>query len=153
MRLIFILLLTINLFSKEILGEIDKFDLPLLNLQNIEARIDTGATSSSIHCTNIEKINNNMIKFKLLGKEEFIKPISKIANVKNSNGKVQSRFFIKTTIKIYNKDYEIELSLNNRENMKYPLLVGRELLNQGFIVDVSQKNLSFENKNKIIYKE
>ena len=153
MRLLFILLLTINLFSKEILGEIDKFDLPLLNLQNIEARIDTGATSSSIHCINIEKINNNMIKFKLLGDKEFIKPISKIANVKNSNGKVQSRFFIKTTIKIYNKDYEIELSLNNRKNMKYPLLVGREVLNQGFIVDVSRKNLSFENKNRIIYKE
>ncbi len=153
MRLIFILLLTINLFSKEILGEIDKFDLPLLNLQNLEARIDTGATSSSIHCKKKKKINDNMIKFKLLGKEEFIRPISKIANVKNSNGKIESRFFIKTTIKIYNKDYEIELSLNNRKNMKYPLLVGREVLNQGFIVDVSRKNLSFENKNRIIYKE
>ena len=153
MRLLFILLLTINLFSKEILGEIDKFDLPLLNLQNIEARIDTGATSSSIHCLKIEKIDDKNVKFLLSNNNEIIKPISKIANVKSSNGIVQERFFIKTKIIIFEKDYEIEVSLINREKMTYPLLIGRELLNQGFIVDVSQKNLSFENKNRIIYKE
>ena len=153
MRLLFILLLTINLFSKEILGEIDKFDLPLLNLKNIEARIDTGATSSSIHCLKIEKANEKTIKCITLDNKEFIKPISKIARVRNSNSITEERFFIKTKIRIFEKDYEIELSLNNRENMKYPLLIGRELLNQGFIVDVSQKNLSFENKNRIIYKE
>ena len=49
MRFFFIFFLVINLYSKQILGEIDKFDLPLFNLQNIEARIDTGATSSSIN--------------------------------------------------------------------------------------------------------
>ena len=146
MRLIIIFFLVINLYSKQILGEIDKFDLPLFNLQNIEARIDTGATSSSIHCISIEQIDHKSVKFKLLNNYEFIKPISKIAKVKNSNGIIQERFFVKTKIKIFEKDYEIELSLNNRENMKYPLLIGRELLNQGFIVDVSQKNLSFKSK-------
>ncbi len=146
MKLILIFFLVINLYSKQILGEIDKFDLPLFNLQNIEARIDTGATSSSIHCLSIEKIDDKNVKFRLLNNNEFIKPISKIAKVKSSNGMVKERFFVKTKIRIFEKDYEIELSLNNRENMKYPLLVGRELLNQGFIVDVSQKNLSFKNK-------
>ena len=62
--LIFFIFFT-NLFSKEILGEIDKFNLPLFNLNNIEARIDTGAKTSSIHATKIEIIEkyNNQKKF------------------------------------------------------------------------------------------
>lgn len=94
MRVIFILFITLNLYSNEILGEIDKFNLPSLNLTNIEARIDTGATSSSIHCTQIKKIDNH-IKCKLLNKMEIIKPISKIAEVKSSNGEKALRYFIK----------------------------------------------------------
>lgn len=149
MRVIFILLITLNLYSNEMLGEIDKFNLPSLNLTNIEARIDTGATSSSIHCTQIKKIDNH-IKCKLLNKTEIIKPISKIAEVKSSNGEKVLRYFIKSDIEIFNKIYEIELSLNDRTNMQYPLLIGRELLKKGFVVDVQKQNLSYKSSN---YKE
>ena len=149
MRVIFILFITLNLYSNEILGEIDKFNLPSLNLTNIEARIDTGATSSSIHCIQIKKIDNH-IKCKLLNKTEIIKPISKIAEVKSSNGEKATRYFIKSDIEIFNKIYEIELSLNDRTNMQYPLLIGRELLKKGFVVDVQKQNLSYKSSN---YKE
>lgn len=140
--LIFFIFFT-NLFSKEILGEIDKFNLPLFNLNNIEARIDTGAKTSSIHATNIEIIENKYVKFLVLGKYEFFEPIYKIQEVKSSNGEKSKRVFIKNKIEIFDKDYEIILSLNDRKNMKFPLLIGRELLEKGFIVDVSKQNLSF----------
>lgn len=140
--LIFFIFFT-NLFSKEILGEIDKFNLPLFNLNNIEARIDTGAKTSSIHATKIEIIENKYVKFLVLGKYQFLEPIYKIQEVKSSNGQKSKRVFIKNKIEIFDKDYEIILSLNDRKNMKFPLLIGRELLEKGFIVDVSKQNLSF----------
>lgn len=140
--LIFFIFFT-NLFSKEILGEIDKFNLPLFNLNNIEARIDTGAKTSSIHATKIEIIENKYVKFLVLGKYQFLEPIYKIQEVKSSNGQKSKRVFIKNKIEIFDKDYEIILSLNDRKNMKFSLLIGRELLEKGFIVDVSKQNLSF----------
>lgn len=140
--LIFFIFFT-NLFSKEILGEIDKFNLPLFNLNNIEARIDTGAKTSSIHATKIEIIENKYVKFLVLGKYQFLEPIYKIQEVKSSNGQKSKRVFIKNKIEIFDKDYEIILSLNDRKNMKFPLLIGRELLEKGFVVDVSKQNLSF----------
>ena len=140
--LIFFIFFT-NLFSKEILGEIDKFNLPLFNLNNIEARIDTGAKTSSIHATKIEIIENKYVKFLVLGKYQFLEPVYKIQEVKSSNGQKSKRVFIKNKIEIFDKDYEIILSLNDRKNMKFPLLIGRELLEKGFIVDVSKQNLSF----------
>lgn len=140
--LIFFIFFT-NLFSKEILGEIDKFNLPLFKLKNIEARIDTGAKTSSIHATKIEILEDKFVKFKLLGKYDFLGPIYKIQEVKSSNGQKMKRVFIKSKIEIFDKDYEIEFSLNDRTNMQFPLLIGRELLEKGFVVDVTKQNLSF----------
>ncbi|NCB11315.1 MAG: hypothetical protein EOM78_06750, partial [Erysipelotrichia bacterium] len=97
-------------------------------------------------CTNIEKVDDNHVKFKVLGKESFIKPISKIKEVKSSNGISQKRFFIKTEIVILGKIYISELSLNDRTNMTYPFLLGRDILEQDFMVDVSKENISFNLK-------
>ncbi len=144
--LIFFIFFT-NLFSKEILGEIDKFNLPLFKLKNIEARIDTGAKTSSIHATKIEILEDKFVKFKLLGKYDFLEPIYKIQEVKSSNGQKMKRVFIKSKIEIFDKDYEIEFSLNDRTNMQFPLLIGRELLEKGFVVDVTKQNLSFFKKD------
>jgi hypothetical protein len=149
MKIFFFLFLFISLYSKDIIGSIDKLDLLDLNLQNLETRVDTGATNSSLHCTNIEKIDDNFVKFKVLGDKFFVKPISKIKEVKSSNGVSQNRFFIKTQIIIFGKTYISELSLNDRSSMSYPLLLGRDILVQDFIVDVSQKNLSFNLKESI----
>ena len=143
---VLIFLFLINLYAKDTLGQIDRFDLPEFKLTNIQARIDTGATTSSLYCTNIKEIDSNNISFKILDKYDFIKPILRVSNVKSSNGKVEKRYFIKSEILIFDMKYEIELSLTNREKMKYPLLIGRELLIQNFIVDVSKENISYEKK-------
>ena len=149
MRIIFCLFLSFNLYSKDIIGSIDKLDFPAFNLENVETRIDTGATNSSLHCTNIEKINDKFVKCNVLGKENFIKEISKIKEVKSSNGISQNRFFIKTEIIILGKTYISELSLNDRSSMSYPFLLGRDILAQDFIVDVSKDNISFNLKESI----
>lgn len=146
MKIFFCLFLFINLYAKNIIGSVDKLDFPAFHIENLESRVDTGATNSSLHCTNIEKVDDNHVKFKVLGKESFIKPISKIKEVKSSNGISQKRFFIKTEIVILGKIYISELSLNDRTNMTYPFLLGRDILEQDFMVDVSKENISFNLK-------
>ena len=66
---------------------------------------------------------------------------------KSSNGQTELRVFVKTKIIFFNKEHEIELSLTNRSEMKYPILVGRKFLKNKFLVDVSKKHLSNKEEN------
>lgn len=134
--------------NKKIIGRQDKADFPELNLSEISIKIDTGAYTSSIHCENIEERENGL-HCTFLDKEHpeynhkpfIFKSYNKI-RVKSSNGIAQSRFEIKSTIEIFNKVYKISLSLSNRKEMKYPVLLGRKFLNKKFIVDPDLEYLS-----------
>jgi len=141
--------------QKLTIGRSDKVDLPDLGIENAKVKIDTGAYTSSIHCKKIE-IKEGILSFQLpvdlLGKsviknfqtrEYFQK------KVRSSNGQQQLRYVIRTHIVIFGKSYKAEFSLTDRSKMKNPILIGRKLLKDRFIVDVSKKNLSFEHKKSI----
>lgn len=154
-KYIVLVFITFNLYAQDTLGRIDKFDMPELNIYNVVAKIDTGAKTSSINCDDITPIGHNQISFVVLdGNNERLtkgyvtKNISRISKVKSSNGVVQTRYFINTKIIIYGKSYNMEVSLSSRKEMLYPLLIGRELLNKGFIIDVTKKFLSYNKKRK-----
>ena len=56
------------------IGRVDKADFPELSLMKIDVKIDSGAYTSSIHCSNIKEItinNENFIQFKLLDPEHI----------------------------------------------------------------------------------
>ena len=133
-------------------GRVEQVDLPDWNIEGIEAKIDTGAYSSSIHCHHIEEFKKDgmsFVRFNILDPEhpsyndQLVElPIFDKRDVKSSNGLAETRFFIKTTISFFNYDYQIELSLTDRSVMKFPLLIGRKFIHNKFLVDVSKKNLS-----------
>jgi len=138
--------------AKKLIGRIDKADFPLLGLFDIDIKIDTGAYTSSIHCHKVT-IEDEVLKCNFYDKDhphyngkEIIFKTYDIAKVKGSNGIVQQRYKVKTTMVLYNKKYSINLTLSTRDDMKYPILIGRRFLNKKFIVDVNLKNLSFDNK-------
>jgi len=144
----------------QLIGRKDKADFPLLDLYNIDVKIDTGAYSSSIHCHNIIIIYNGLVAekvhFNLLdpshrdyNEKEFILPIFRIKKVKSSSGVAENRIFIKTKILLFNMIYNLELNLTDRSNMKYPVLLGRKLLKNRFMVDVTKEYLSFNEKIKL----
>jgi hypothetical protein len=143
--------------SKSIIGRIDRIDFPELDLYNIETKIDTGARSSAIHCHNIilvEKKKKLFVRFNLLdpthsayNEKEFTLPVSSVKRIKSSFGQSEDRYFVKTDIVVFDKIYKIELSLSNRASMTYPVLLGRKLLKNNFIVDVSKKDLSYSKKS------
>jgi hypothetical protein len=141
----------------KLIGRIDKADFPELKIQNIKIKIDTGAYTSSINSHDVKetKINNECyLEFKILSPSNNSKAKTfrtkkyKIKTIKNSFGDTEQRFIIETTIIIFGEEYTIDLSLSKRYKMKYPVLLGRKFLNKGFLVDTSQKNISFKLKQK-----
>jgi len=138
--------------GKKIIGRLEVVDLPVWNVEQIEAKIDTGAFSSSLHCHNIEEFNKDdqkWVRFNLLDPEHpsyndrlFSLPVHDIREVKSSNGQTEVRVFVHTKIRFFSDDFEIELSLTDRSEMKYPLLIGRKFLKKKFLVDVAKKHLT-----------
>ncbi|MFN1833873.1 ATP-dependent zinc protease [Balneola sp. MJW-20] len=143
---------------QKIIGRTELVELPNWNFKGIEAKVDTGAYTSSLHCHHIEEVQvegERYVQFYLLDpdhpayNDQIIKePVHDQREVKSSNGTIQLRYFVKTKISFFGEDFDIELSLTDRSEMKYPLLLGRKFLKRmKFLVDVNRKNLS-QVKNK-----
>jgi hypothetical protein len=136
------------------IGSVDRIDLIDLGIMNIEAKIDTGANRSSIHCSNIERHKRNgvdEIAFHIPldsshGVNEFHSTDFFKKKIKSSSGHVEERYIIKTAVVLFGQTYRTSFSLTDRSEMKYPILLGKKLLENRFIVDVSQKNLSYKAK-------
>lgn len=131
------------------LGRSDRIDLPGLSLEDIQAKIDTGAYTSSLHCLRAEVVDGEL-EFVLLDEEhpEFTGMKYRFKKfdqreIKNSFGEAELRFVIKTKVKIYDTVIRAEFSLSNRGNLKFPVLLGRKILRHRFLIDVTKKDLSF----------
>src|SRR5882672_1285328 len=110
----------------QILGRSDRVDLPGLGLYSIHAKIDTGAFTSSLHCSSAEVINGQL-EFVLLDNEhpEFtgMKFVSKEfteREIKNSFGVAEKRYVIMTTVKIFTEEISAEFSLSDRDELRFP---------------------------------
>lgn len=149
------------MIGKKLIGKADKVDFPDWELKKIPVKIDTGAFRCSIDCSYTKVSTKNKMKIlqfillnedtkgytgKILETEDF-----KTSKVKSSNGQVEKRYVVKGVVKIFGKLYATEFTLSQRNDMKFPVLIGRKLLNHNFIVDTAKSNLShkqFKLKNK-----
>jgi hypothetical protein len=136
----------------KILGRSDRVDLPGLGLSRIQAKVDTGAYTSSLHCSRI-KVIDNTLEFVLLDEEhpeftgmkfQFKKYTQR--EIKNSFGEAEMRYIIKTTISIHNQLIKAEFSLSDRDKLRFPILLGRKILRKRFLIDVTEKDLSYKSK-------
>jgi len=142
----------------EILGRSDRVNLPGLGLYNIHAKIDTGAFTSSLHCSSAAVVNGQL-EFVLLDDEhpeftgmKFIFKEFTEREIKNSFGVAEKRYVIITTVKIFEEEITAEFSLSDRDALRFPILLGRKILRDRFLIDVTKKNLSYRSnrvrKNK-----
>ncbi len=146
--------------GKKVIGRYDKIDLPNLNIYNLDVKIDTGAYTSSIHCESIlEKTINGrpaiVVQFldstyEAYHKEEITIYEYDTKVVKNSFGHSEARYLINTKFVIFGDEFFSKLTLTTRDNMKFPALLGRKLLNNRYIVDTTLKNLSFTHKTTFL---
>lgn len=128
--------------QKTVIGRTERVDFPQLGLYNITAKIDTGAYTSSLHCHDIFE-ENGLLHFKLVDpshKEYNAKDHQftefELKKIKSSFGRMEKRYTIKTVIRIGKKKIKTKITLSNRGSMRYPVLIGRTLLKNNFIVDV-----------------
>lgn len=137
--------------KKIIIGRVEKIDLPTLSIFNLDSKIDTGAYTSSLHCHHISvdmRDSKKWVCFHVLDPShpeyedrKYECPVHDIRKVKSSNGLVEERIIIKQQAIFFGIKRMIELSLTNRSEMKFPILLGRKFLSNKFIVDVSKKYL------------
>ncbi len=140
------------------IGRQEIIDLPDFELENVEAKVDTGAYTSSINCSRVKvkEINGvEQLTFYLSGSKihekkarRFVTSNFKKKRIRSSNGQMEERFIITTNAVFFGKKVKMELSLADRSKMKFPILLGRKLLAKRFVVDVSKKNLSYQAKLK-----
>ncbi len=136
--------------SKKIVGRRENISILDLELYNLDAKVDTGADSNALHCDHIEiDEERNCVSFTLLDEvheayhgKRMTMPLYKIKKVKSSNGMIQNRPSVKVTVEFYGKKYKSVISLTNRADMKFPMLIGRRFLKDKFLVDVSKEYLA-----------
>ncbi len=137
--------------GKKIVGTTELISILDLELYDLDAKIDTGADSNALHCDHIHIDENNFVHFHLLDEvhesyhgKKIVMPLYKLKRVKSSNGEIQERASIRVSVEFFGKKYKTIISLTNRADMKYPMLIGRKFLANKFLVDVSKDYLSKE---------
>lgn len=131
--------------SKIILGNYEYVYIPSENLK-LKAKIDTGATTTSLHAINIkafERDGKKWVKFTLENeKGELINkalPISRIVYIKRHGAKNQKRYVVQMRINVANSSQLVDVTLTDRSKFSYPVLIGKNFLTGMVLVDVSKK--------------
>lgn len=117
--------------------------LPELGLTGIPAKIDTGARTSSLHATVLQEFRRdgeNFVRFAVDFPQQKVRQICEavhvdIRGITSSNGETQERYVIKTPMRLGDTEFRAEISLANRSDMRFPMLIGRSSLRRRFVVD------------------
>ena len=131
--------------SPTMLGWREWVALPDLGLPAIKAKIDTGARTSALHAFLLEPYSADgvdMVRFQIhpiQGENDFFvecrAPVVDCREVTDSGGHREMRYVIESTVVIGNGRWPIELTLTNRDTMRFRMLLGRRAMEHRFVVD------------------
>lgn len=125
--------------------------LPLLNIKEIKAKIDTGAATSALHAHVLsisEYKNERFIRFKVYPHQgdRYAPKICKarlIANryVMSSSGHREKRYVIRTTITVGKTSFATDITLTDRSPLRFRMLLGRLALRKNFLIDPAKSHI------------
>ena len=131
--------------DKIIVGCEEWCSFPQINIPAIKARVDSGAKTSALHAINIKtfkKEGTSWVGFDVHPLQNDGKttihceaPVYDKRRVKSSSGSSELRYVIKTVLAIAEDTWEVEVTLTNRDNMGYRMLLGRQAMSGKMIVD------------------
>lgn len=135
--------------DKFIVGSLEVCDLPILAIEKLHIRVDTGAATSSLHVDNIEEFSQDgeaWVRFDIHPDFHDVKKVVRreakiqdVRNVKSSSGDKQKRYVIETDIVLGGQRWPIQISLSDRSSMTYLMLLGRQAMNGHVMVDPEQE--------------
>ncbi len=147
---------------KLLLGWKEYCALPRLKIPLIVAKIDTGADTSCLHAINIEPFlqeGQKHVRFDTHPKrfdDDFTKtciaPVVDYRIIRSSNGDHEERYVVETELIIGGSAFIIDISLSNRVELNFRMLLGRQFLKGHSLIDVSLA-LNQGKPNKAIYEQ
>ncbi len=134
--------------TKLILGALEICNLPELSITDMHMRVDTGAKTSSLHVDYIQRIKKSgraWVSFdihpdihrvdKVISCEA---PLCDVRRIKSSNGRSEERYIIKSQLNLGGQQWPNEITLTDRSDMTYLMLLGREGTGDRVLVDPSR---------------
>lgn len=119
--------------------------LPELGVEALKAKVDTGARTSSLHAFGLKAFEREgaaWVRFEVHPLQRKSKPtisceypVHEYRKVRSSSGHQQLRPVLLTTVEVCGVSYKIELTLANRDQMGFRMLLGRQALTKRFVVD------------------
>jgi hypothetical protein len=137
--------------QKIVVGWRECLKLENLGVDHIVAKVDTGAKTCALHAFYIDEFECDgqpWIRFGLhphrgsdTTEVHCEAPIKERRDVTDSGGHVENRYVIDTTLVIGDMAFTAEMTLTNRDNMRYRMLLGRNALRRRFLVDPAKSFL------------
>jgi len=132
-----------------VIGQIESVSFSKEKIQ-LDARIDTGAETSSLSAKNIERYERDgkkWVRFKMLhtDKKKWVtveRPLSRIVSIKRHGAEPLNRPVVSMLMSIGDIKCRCEFSLTDRSSYEFPVLIGRNFLNGRAMVDVSRKRVA-----------
>ena len=125
--------------------------LPDVGIPWIKAKLDTGARTSAIHAYQIEpfqKDGASWVRFRVRPWQESTEDVTivecavhDVRRIRSSSGHVQERFVVKMRLVMLGRRVTAEVTLTNRDQMGFRMLIGRQALRRGFAVDAGKSFL------------
>ena len=133
--------------EKVVVGWREWVGLPQAEVSWVKAKIDTGARSSSIHAFDLEVVEQDgeeWVRFSIhpwqRSDEDHVGlslPVLDMREVRSSNGHVEKRYAVALDVTLAGRTITTVMTLSNRDEMGFRMLIGREALERGFLVDSS----------------
>ncbi len=141
-----------SISRKPLIGWREWVGLPQLGVDQIKAKIDTGARTSAIHAFKIRALTDGgvpYVSFRLHPVQrrktpeiECVAPVHDRRRVRSSNGEQQMRYVIRTPIILGAHEVLAEVTLADRDQLGFRMLLGRELLRTHFLIDPGRSFLA-----------
>lgn len=131
--------------------------LPELKVPAIKAKIDTGARTSALHAFFVEPFINDGIQMVRFGVHPLqrrvdieifcVAPVKDFREVSDSGGHREMRYVIETEVLLGESSRRIEMTLTNRDNMKFRMLLGRTAM-EGLLIVPDKSYLTGRKRHK-----
>lgn len=121
-----------------VMGWIEAIDLPDLGLVSLKSKLDTGARTSALHVEDLEAFRRDgadWVRFHPAGDPRVVEaPLIERREIRNTGGIPEMRPVIRTRARFGSRTWAIELSLTDRTNMSFAMIVGRAALKNHAVV-------------------